>query len=185
MPFLVFFYHQYLKSVAQYIQEWKCLQILVIDCLNVWSSLFSAVAPLLLDEQTKVYVPFWPPGAQKMARFGPSTGKTESTPATPPKFPWNYSDWFINGPFFTENPLSPADEFVFTIKSWEPERSGCRRWGFPNLPLSSSLELDTGGLAAVSRHCWGERQIVFISWIAKLLNSGCVIEELCNSQFQL
>jgi len=67
--------------------------------------------------------PFWPPGARKTAetaRFGPSTGKTESTPATAPKFRSFHPLEFFGsihkrpgyGPFFAENPFSPANEFV-------------------------------------------------------------------------
>ena len=52
------------------------------------------------------------------ARFGPSAGKTESTP---PKFRSFYPLEFFGlihkrpgyNPFFAENPFAPADEFVF------------------------------------------------------------------------
>ena len=67
--------------------------------------------------------PFWPPRARKTAetaRFGPSAGKTESTPATAPKFRSFHPLEFFGsihkrpgyGPFFAENPFSPANEFV-------------------------------------------------------------------------
>ena len=52
-------------------------------------ALGSAVASLLLGRVPKVNVPFLAPRAKKTAetaRFGPLMGKTESTPATAPKF---------------------------------------------------------------------------------------------------
>ena len=87
-------------------------------------ALGSAVASLLLGCVPKVNVPFLAPGAQKTAetaRFGPSMGKTESTPATAPKFRLFHPLEFFGsihkrpgyGPFFPKNPFSPSDQFVF------------------------------------------------------------------------
>ena len=78
---------------------------------------------MLLGAQTKMNAPFWAPRARKTAetaRFGPSIGKTESTPATALKFrSFDPLEFFGSihkrpgyGPFFAENPFSPADEFV-------------------------------------------------------------------------
>ena len=87
-------------------------------------ALGSAVASLLLGRVPEVNVPFLAPRARKTAktaRFGPSTGKIELTPATVPKFwsfhPLEFLGWIHKrpgyGPFSADNPFSPTDEFVF------------------------------------------------------------------------
>ena len=93
------------------------------NCPRCQIVLRSTGASLLLGELQKVDGPFRPPGARKTAEtahFGPSSGKTESTPATAPKFRSFHPLEFFGsihkrpsyGPFFAENPFSPTNELV-------------------------------------------------------------------------
>ena len=85
-------------------------------------------------------VPFWTPRGQKTARFGPSSGKTESRAASPPEF-WSFHPLELFGlihkrpghdPFFAENQFSPADEFVFmgvVVRSCHFDVTACAEAG--------------------------------------------------------